>query len=50
MFCREEKLRELYASVGFVLLREVPEEDYMVAVFMYNLKWNNWCDVSEATE
>ena len=49
-FAGNEKLRAFYASVGFVLLREVPEEDYMVAVFMYNLKWNNWTDVSESRE
>jgi GNAT superfamily N-acetyltransferase len=49
-FAGNEKLRELYASVGFVFLREVPEEDYMVAVFMYDLRWNNREEVSETTE
>jgi GNAT superfamily N-acetyltransferase len=49
-FAGNEKLIEFYSSVGFVLLREVLEEDYMVAVFMYNLEWNSWDDVRETTE
>jgi len=49
-FAGNEKLIEFYSSVGFVFLREVLEEDYMVAVFMYNLEWNNRDDVSETTE
>jgi GNAT superfamily N-acetyltransferase len=49
-FAGNEKLIEFYSSVGLVLLREVPEEDYMVAVFMYNLKGSNWDEVRETTE
>jgi GNAT superfamily N-acetyltransferase len=49
-FAGNAKLTEFYLSVGFVLLREVPEEDYMVAVFMYNLKWNNRDEVRETME
>jgi GNAT superfamily N-acetyltransferase len=49
-FAGNEKLIEFYSSIGFVLLQEVPEENYMVAVFMYNLKWNNRDEVRETTE
>ena len=40
-FAGNKKLRAFYESVGFVLLREVPEEDYLVAVFTYKLRRNN---------
>ncbi len=39
-FAGNEKLSVFYESVGFVLLREVPEEDYLVAVFTYKLNRN----------
>jgi GNAT superfamily N-acetyltransferase len=40
-FAGNKKLRAFYESVGFMLLREVPEEDYLVAVFTYKLRRNN---------
>jgi RimJ/RimL family protein N-acetyltransferase len=40
-FAGNGKLRAFYERVGFVLLREVPEEDYLVAVFTYKLRRNN---------
>ncbi|PMD65425.1 uncharacterized protein K444DRAFT_607993 [Hyaloscypha bicolor E] len=40
-FAGNKKLRAFYESVGFVLLREVPEEDYLVAVFTYKLRQKN---------
>jgi uncharacterized radical SAM superfamily protein len=40
-FADNKKLRAFYESVGFVLLREVLEEDYLVAVFTCELTHDN---------
>jgi RimJ/RimL family protein N-acetyltransferase len=40
-FVGNKKLRAFYERVGFVLLREVLEEDYLVAVFTYELTRDN---------
>jgi GNAT superfamily N-acetyltransferase len=43
-FAGNKRLRAFYEGVGFALLREVPEEDYMVAVFTYKLGQNIYCN------
>lgn len=37
-YYKNDKLRALYASLGFVYIKDLPEEDYYVSVFYYQTK------------
>lgn len=38
-YYKNEKLKTLYTALGFVYIKDLPEEDYNVSVFHYQTKW-----------